>query len=80
MTGVQTCALPIYRFPGSTATTEIYTTLDTLSLHDALPIYLRHRHLPQEVAPSSFVTVALWLAATMMLGLMAYSVVLTLLR
>ena len=31
MTGVQTCALPIY----DTATTEIYT----LSLHDALPIY-----------------------------------------
>ena len=29
VTGVQTCALPIY-----TATTEIYT----LSLHDALPI------------------------------------------
>ena len=33
MTGVQTCALPIY-----TATTEIYTTANTLSLHDALPI------------------------------------------
>ena len=31
MTGVQTCALPIY----DTATTEIYT----LSLPDALPIY-----------------------------------------
>ena len=30
MTGVQTCALPIY---------EIYTAIDTLSLHDALPIY-----------------------------------------
>ena len=33
MTGVQTCALPIY-----TATTEIYTVYNTLSLHDALPI------------------------------------------
>ena len=33
MTGVQTCALPIY-----TATTEIYTREDSLSLHDALPI------------------------------------------
>ena len=32
MTGVQTCALPI------SATTEIYTMVDTLSLHDALPI------------------------------------------
>ena len=35
MTGVQTCALPIY----DTATTEIYTTEDTLSLHDALPLW-----------------------------------------
>ena len=35
MTGVQTCALPIY-----TATTEIYTSPHTLSLHDALPIPL----------------------------------------
>ena len=34
MTGVQTCALPI----SGVATTEIYTTEDTLSLHDALPI------------------------------------------
>ena len=34
MTGVQTCALPIY----DTATTEIYTSVNTLSLHDALPI------------------------------------------
>ena len=33
MTGVQTCALPIY-----TATTEIYTAVNTLSLHDVLPI------------------------------------------
>ena len=38
MTGVQTCALPISRTEGGSATTEIYTTTDTLSLHDALPI------------------------------------------
>ena len=31
-----------------TATTEIYTTTDTLSLHDALPI-LGARQLPQEL-------------------------------
>ena len=31
MTGVQTCALPI--------STEIYTSVHTLSLHDALPIF-----------------------------------------
>ena len=37
MTGVQTCALPISA-SGDTATTEIYTTEHTLSLHDALPI------------------------------------------
>ena len=35
MTGVQTCALPIF-----TATTEIYTRRNTLSLHDALPILI----------------------------------------
>ena len=34
MTGVETCALPIFFFFNDTATTEIYT----LSLHDALPI------------------------------------------
>ena len=45
MTGVQTCALPIY-----TATTEIYTTEHTLSLHDALPISPRSLIQP---APSS---------------------------
>src|SRR6186997_3698444 len=34
-------ALPgfFYFFFNDTATTEIYTTTDTLSLHDALPIY-----------------------------------------
>src|SRR6059036_3918226 len=30
-------------FFNDTATTEIYTTYDTLSLHDALPIYWQHR-------------------------------------
>ena len=49
MTGVQTCALPIltlksifykYFFCNDTATTEIYTGEDTLSLHDALPILM----------------------------------------
>ena len=40
MTGVQTCALPI-----SAPTTEIYTTHNTLSLHDALPIFgVDHHH------------------------------------
>ena len=41
MTGVQTCALPISP-PPDTATTEIYTTRNTLSLHDALPISRRN--------------------------------------
>ena len=36
MTGVQTCALPIF---GLAPTTEIYTEENTLSLHDALPIF-----------------------------------------
>ena len=38
MTGVQTCALPISTGSGGAATTEIYTPVNTLSLHDALPI------------------------------------------
>ena len=46
----------------------------------AAALYRRHRHLPREVAPSSFVTAALWLATALMLGLMAYAVVLTLRR
>ena len=44
MTGVQTCALPILQVQcglfNDTATTEIYTGEDTLSLHDALPIWM----------------------------------------
>src|SRR6188768_4596174 len=31
-------------FFNDTATTEIYTSIDTLSLHDALPISEGHRH------------------------------------
>ena len=42
MTGVQTCALPIY----DTATTEIYT----LSLHDALPIFFAALDMGDPVA------------------------------
>src|SRR5215813_15322445 len=34
-------------FFNDTATTEIYT----LSLHDALPIYLEHEHVPDMVLP-----------------------------
>ena len=41
VTGVQTCALPIWSVR-DTATTEIYTWYDTLSLHDSLPIYAGH--------------------------------------
>jgi Mn2+/Fe2+ NRAMP family transporter len=46
----------------------------------AAALYLRHRRLPREVAPSPLVTVALWMATALMLSLMAYSAVLTLLR
>src|SRR6186997_1266213 len=35
--------LHFFFFFNDTATTEIYTTTDTLSLHDALPIYRRGR-------------------------------------
>ena len=31
-----------------TATTEIYTSIDTLSLHDALPISRKQKHLPSK--------------------------------
>ena len=48
VTGVQTCALPIY-----TATTEIYTWYDTLSLHDALPISYAQAHGANRGAYSS---------------------------
>lgn len=35
-------------------------------------IYLRHRRLPQEIAPSPLTTVSLWIASLIMLGLMSY--------
>src|SRR6184192_2366390 len=40
-------ALPEQFFFNDTATTEIYTSIDTPSLHDALPISAR-RHLAEE--------------------------------
>src|SRR6184192_4528547 len=41
-------------FFNATATTEIYTSIDTLSLHDALPIYLKyHFELAVAVADPS---------------------------
>ena len=43
-------------------------------------IYLRHRHLPPEVAPSRAVTVALWVATVLMLAVVGYSLAQTLLR
>src|SRR5213075_3480301 len=41
--------LLIFFFFNDTATTEIYTTRHTLSLHDALPILLRRRLLRREL-------------------------------
>src|SRR6184192_23914 len=41
------CPLPHLFFFNDTATTEIYTSIDTLSLHDALPIWLQARSLPE---------------------------------
>jgi manganese transport protein len=43
-------------------------------------LFLRHRHLPPEVAPSRAVTVALWLASALMLAVVGYSLAQTLLR
>lgn len=41
-------------------------------------LYLRHRHLPRELAPPAFVTAALWAASALMLLGMLYYVALTL--
>jgi manganese transport protein len=41
-------------------------------------IYLRHRHLPEEVRPSSWITVTLWGATFVIVVLMGYYIVLTL--
>src|SRR6184192_1435848 len=40
------CSMHLFFF-NDTATTEIYTSIDTLSLHDALPIWLQARSLPE---------------------------------
>lgn len=44
----------------------------------AAALYLRHRHLPREIAPPGFVTLALWAVSALMLVGMGYYVVLTL--
>lgn len=41
-------------------------------------IYLRHRRLPPEIAPSRWTTVSLWVATLLMFGLMSYYVLLLL--
>jgi manganese transport protein len=40
-------------------------------------IYLRHRHLPKEIAPRASVTVALWCATIVMVCLMSYYLLVT---
>ncbi|HET6962320.1 MAG TPA: Nramp family divalent metal transporter [Terriglobia bacterium] len=41
-------------------------------------LYLRHRHLPTEVRPSTWITVTLWVATFVIVVLMGYYIVLTL--
>jgi Mn2+/Fe2+ NRAMP family transporter len=38
-------------------------------------VYLRHRHLPKDIQPSRWVTVGLWVATTLIVWLMGYSVI-----
>ncbi len=38
-------------------------------------IYLRHRHLPKDIAPSPWVTVGLWVATALIVWLMGYSMI-----
>jgi Mn2+/Fe2+ NRAMP family transporter len=38
-------------------------------------LYLRHRHLPQDILPSKWVTIGLWVAAGVIVWLMGYSVI-----
>lgn len=38
-------------------------------------VYLRHRHLPKDIAPSRWVTVGLWVATALIVWLMGYSVI-----
>jgi hypothetical protein len=40
-------------------------------------LYLRHRGLPKEIAPGRVTTASLWLASLVIIGVMAYSLVLT---
>jgi Mn2+/Fe2+ NRAMP family transporter len=49
-----------------------------LPLLSAAALYLRHRGLPQEVAPGPWTTAWLWLASGLILALMLYYVALTL--
>jgi hypothetical protein len=41
-------------------------------------LYLRHRHLPAEVRPPSWITLTLWGATFVIIVLMGYYIVLTL--
>jgi hypothetical protein len=41
-------------------------------------LYLRHRHLPPELAPPAWVTVFLWAATLVIVALMGYYALLTL--
>ena len=38
-------------------------------------VYLRYRHMPQEVLPDAWVTLALWISALVMALVMGYSVI-----
>jgi hypothetical protein len=40
-------------------------------------LYLRHRHLPPEIRPSTVTTIALWITTAVILVVMAYYIVLT---
>jgi hypothetical protein len=40
-------------------------------------IYLRHRRLPAEIAPSAFTTMALWITTGIILVVMGYYAALT---
>ncbi|HEX5085329.1 MAG TPA: Nramp family divalent metal transporter [Blastocatellia bacterium] len=38
-------------------------------------VYLRHRHLPEDIRPSTWVTVGLWVGTALIVWLMGYSVI-----
>jgi hypothetical protein len=44
-----------------------------LPILGATALYLRHKRLPKELAPSGFTTVALWVCATVMAATVAYA-------